>query len=139
MAWRIGVDSGGTFTDVCLFEELSGRVEVWKVASTPDDPSRGIAGGVAEGVAQVGETPAAVSYFGHGTTVGTNAQIEHRGVRTGLVTTDGFRDLLEIGRQKRPELGVRPCGWTESSQHFDRLAGVLILKLGWTQVAQSGM
>jgi N-methylhydantoinase A len=104
MAWRIGVDSGGTFTDVCLFEEQSGRVEVWKVSSTPDDPSRGIAAGVEEGVARVDAAPSDVGYFGHGTTVGTNALIQHRGVKTGLIVTDGFRDLLEIGRQKRPEL-----------------------------------
>jgi len=107
--WRVGVDSGGTFTDICLFEEDQGRVEVWKVASTPDDPSRGIAQGVEEGLRRVapdaqGTPAAAVSYFGHGTTVATNALIQHRGVRTGLVTTDGFRDLLEIGRQKRPDL-----------------------------------
>jgi N-methylhydantoinase A len=104
MAWRIGVDSGGTFTDVCLFEEQSGRIKVWKVSSTPDDPSRGIADGVEEGVARVDATPSDVGYFGHGTTVGTNALIQHRGVKTGLIVTDGFRDLLEIGRQKRPEL-----------------------------------
>jgi len=107
--WRVGVDSGGTFTDVCLFDEEEGRVEVWKVSSTPDDPSRGIAQGVEEGMRRVapeaGERPGApVAYFGHGTTVATNALIQHRGVRTGLVTTDGFRDLLEIGRQKRPDL-----------------------------------
>jgi N-methylhydantoinase A len=104
MAWRIGVDSGGTFCDICLFDDESGRVEVWKVSSTPDDPSRGIAQGVAEGTGNVGADPAAIGYFGHGTTVGTNALIQHRGVPTGLITTDGFRDLLEIGRQKRPDL-----------------------------------
>src|SRR5260370_29179916 len=104
MAWRIGVDSGGTFTDVCVFEDGSGRVEVWKVPSTPDDPSRGIAQGISEGIARVGAVPAEVGYFGHGTTVATNALIQHRGVRTGLITSAGFRDLLEIGRQKRPEL-----------------------------------
>ena len=104
MAWRIGVDSGGTFTDVCLFDDASGRVDVWKVPSTPDDPSRGIAQGVEEGVGRVGAAPADIGYFGHGTTVATNALIQHRGVPTGLITTDGFRDLLEIGRQKRPEL-----------------------------------
>jgi N-methylhydantoinase A len=104
MAWRIGVDSGGTFTDICLFEENTGRVEVWKVASTPDDPSRGIAESVQEGVSRVGAKPNEVGYFGHGTTVGTNALIQHRGARTGLITTEGFRDLLEIGRQKRPDL-----------------------------------
>src|SRR3984885_13506349 len=104
MAWRIGVDSGGTFTDVCLFEDDSGRIEVWKVSSTPDDPSRGIAQGFEEGVGRVGLEPAEIGYFGHGTTVATNALIQHRGVKTGLITTEGFRDLLEIGRQKRPDL-----------------------------------
>ena len=77
--------------------------------STPDDPSRGIAQGVEEGMRRVapeaGDRPAApIVYFGHGTTVATNALIQHRGVKTGLITTDGFRDLLEIGRQKRPDL-----------------------------------
>jgi N-methylhydantoinase A len=77
--WRVGVDSGGTFTDICLFEETEGRVEVWKVSSTPDDPSRGIAQGVEEGMRRVapeaGDQPASsVSYFGHGTTVATNAR-----------------------------------------------------------------
>src|SRR6202140_3630325 len=107
--WRVGVDSGGTFTDICLFDENEGRVEVWKVSSTPDDPSRGIAQGVEEGMRRVapeaGDQPAApIVYFGHGTTVATNALIQHKGVPTGLITTDGFRDLLEIGRQKRPDL-----------------------------------
>jgi N-methylhydantoinase A len=107
--WRVGVDSGGTFTDICLFDEQAGRIETWKVPSTPDDPSRGIAQGVEEGMRRVapeaGERPAApIVYFGHGTTVATNALIQHRGVKTGLITTDGFRDLLEIGRQKRPDL-----------------------------------
>lgn len=104
MVWRIGVDSGGTFTDVCLFEDETGALDIWKVPSTPDDPSRGIAGGVEEGLAQVGGTAAEVGFLGHGTTVATNALIEHKGVLTGLIVTDGFRDLLEIGRQKRPSL-----------------------------------
>ena len=104
MAWRVGVDSGGTFTDVCLFDDATGRIEVWKVGSTPDDPSQGIATGVDEAIARVGGTPDEIAWFGHGTTVATNALIQHRGARTGLITTDGFRDLLEIGRQKRPDL-----------------------------------
>jgi N-methylhydantoinase A len=104
MAWRIGIDSGGTFTDVCLFDDATGRVEVWKVPSTPDDPSRAIARGTEEGLARVGAAAPDVVYFGHGTTVATNALIQHRGVKTGLITTAGFRDLIEIGRQKRPEL-----------------------------------
>jgi N-methylhydantoinase A len=106
--WRVGVDSGGTFTDICLFDQTDGRVEIWKVASTPDDPSRGIAGGVEEALRRAGANGArpgaTVAYFGHGTTVATNALIEQRGVKTGLVTTAGFRDLLEIRRQKRPDL-----------------------------------
>lgn len=104
MAWRIGIDSGGTFTDVCLFDDATGEVSVWKVPSTPDDPSRAIAQGTLEGTQRVGASAADVAYFGHGTTVGTNALIQHRGARIGLITTDGFRDLIEIGRQKRPDL-----------------------------------
>lgn len=104
MALRIGVDSGGTFTDVCLFDDETGKLDIWKVPSTPDDPSRGIADGVSEGLATVGNTAAHVAFLGHGTTVATNALIELKGVATGLITTDGFRDLLEIGRQKRPSL-----------------------------------
>ena len=103
--WRVGVDSGGTFTDVCLVDATTGDVRVWKVPSTPDDPSRAIAHGVVEGLREAAEaTPAAVEYFGHGTTVATNALIQHRGADTGLITTEGFRDLLEIGRQRRPHL-----------------------------------
>jgi N-methylhydantoinase A len=104
LGWRVGVDSGGTFTDVCLFDEEDGRIEVWKVPSTPDDPSRGIAEGVEQGMERVAAPAGDITYFGHGTTVATNALIQHKGVRTGLITTDGFRDLLEIGRQKRPDL-----------------------------------
>jgi N-methylhydantoinase A len=103
--WRVGVDSGGTFTDVCLVDEASGDVRVWKVPSTPDDPSRAIAHGAVEGLARAADgSPAGVGYFGHGTTVATNALIQHRGAPTGLITTAGFRDLLEIGRQRRPHL-----------------------------------
>ena len=104
MAWRIGVDSGGTFTDVCLVDEASGRIAVWKVSSTPADPSQAVADGVREGLAEIGRPASDVAYFGHGTTVATNALIQHRGAKTGLITGAGFRDLLEIGRQKRPEL-----------------------------------
>lgn len=106
--WRVGVDSGGTFTDVCLFDEAAGRLEVWKVASTPSDPSTGIARSVEEGMARAlpdaASPAAAIRYFGHGTTVATNALITKRGAKVGLITSEGFRDLLEIGRQKRPSL-----------------------------------
>jgi N-methylhydantoinase A len=103
--WRVGVDSGGTFTDICLVDDATGAVRVWKVPSTPDDPSLAISHGLVEGLREAaGAAGAAVSYFGHGTTVATNALIQHRGAVTGLITTAGFRDLLEIGRQRRPHL-----------------------------------
>jgi N-methylhydantoinase A len=104
MAWRIGVDSGGTFTDICLFEEGSGHIAVWKVPSTPADPAQAVVEGVGEALREVAAQAGDVSYFGHGTTVATNALIQHRGASTGLITSDGFRDLLEIGRQRRPDL-----------------------------------
>jgi N-methylhydantoinase A len=108
--WRVGVDSGGTFTDICLVEADGGTIRVWKVPSTPDDPSRAIAGGVTEGLEKsAGASAKDVISFGHGTTVATNALIQHRGVKTGLITTDGFRDLLEIGRQRRPHLYDLQC------------------------------
>jgi N-methylhydantoinase A len=99
---RVGVDSGGTFTDIALYDETTGTVAVWKVSSTPDDPSRAIADGVAQAIDELGFAGAQVAYFGHGTTVATNAVIQRRGARTGLITTEGFRDVLEIGRQTRP-------------------------------------
>lgn len=100
---RVGVDSGGTFTDVCVFDEASGALHVWKVGSTPGDPSEGIVGGVVEALGD-GADAASVVHFGHGTTVATNALIQKRGARTGLLTTAGFRDVLEIRRQTRPDL-----------------------------------
>lgn len=101
---RIGVDSGGTFTDISLYDEASGEISIWKTPSTPDDPSRGIIEGVRQAIERfVGDT-ARVSYFGHGTTVATNAVIQKRGARTGLITTKGFRDVLEIARQTRASL-----------------------------------
>src|SRR5262249_549129 len=106
--WRVGVDAGGTFTDVCLFDESDGRIDIWKVASTPDDPSRGIADGVEEALRRAapngGAHAASIGYFRPGPPVATNALIQPPGVATALVTTAGFPDLLEIRRQKRPDL-----------------------------------
>lgn len=100
--WRVGVDAGGTFTDVCLFEEETGAIRVAKVSSTPGDPSQAITEGVAEIIAGAGA--GAVAYFAHGTTVATNTLIQGRGAPTGLIATAGFRDILEIARQRRPDL-----------------------------------
>lgn len=111
MGWRVGVDTGGTFTDVCLYDEETDEIVVTKVSSTPEDPGEAIIAGVIDLVSRYARTPeheqtslSAVSYFAHGTTVATNALLQERGVRTGLITTDGFGDLLELGRGRRPRL-----------------------------------
>jgi N-methylhydantoinase A len=105
MNLRVGVDTGGTFTDVCLFDVDSNAVQVTKVSSTPDDPGTAVVRGVREILDQAGAQPAdAIGYFAHGTTVATNALLTGRGVKTGLLTTRGFRDLLELGRGRRPKL-----------------------------------
>ncbi len=106
---RVGVDTGGTFTDFVL--AANGRLQILKIASTPSDPSRAIAAGLRAISAETGVSPKNVEVV-HGTTVGTNALLERRGARTALVTTRGFEDVLVIGRQARPELynlnAVRP-------------------------------
>src|SRR5207247_9460616 len=97
--------SGGPCTDACRVDGATGDIRVWKVPSTPDDLSLAITSGIVEGLrAAGGSSTQAVGYFGHRTTVATNALIQHRGALTGLITTHGFRDLLELGRQRRPHL-----------------------------------
>lgn len=101
---RVGLDVGGTFTDFMALSEDGQEVWYHKVPSTPDDPSRAIVEGLAELIAMTGRQPGDVGYLGHGTTVATNMVIERRGSSTALVTTRGFRDVLEIARQTRPHL-----------------------------------
>jgi N-methylhydantoinase A len=100
----IGVDVGGTFTDLALWDAPRGVLAVFKLPSVPDDPARGILDGLRALVAREGVMPEELTFVAHGTTVATNALLEGKGARTGLVTTRGFRDLLEIARQKRPHL-----------------------------------
>ena len=95
---RIGVDVGGTFTDLVVLAD--GELHFAKVPSTPDDQSTG----VMSALAAAGVDPRQVAAFAHGTTVATNALLERRGGRTALLTTEGFRDVLEIARQSRPSL-----------------------------------
>jgi N-methylhydantoinase A len=97
---KIGVDVGGTFTDGLLVDGETGRVLTCKVPSTREDPSIGVARAL--DVLMAGQDWAAVEFLAHGTTVATNAVIEARGPRTALLTTQGFRDSLEIGRLSRP-------------------------------------
>src|SRR5574341_652522 len=98
---RVGVDTGGTFTD--FIYDGGGGMRIFKVASTPDDPSRAITEGLRRIMA---ESRAAFTEIAvvHGTTVGTNALLQRRGARVALITTEGFEDVIEIGRQARPEL-----------------------------------
>lgn len=104
MGYMIGVDVGGTFTDFSVFNLETGELFHYKDSSTPGDPSRAIVKGVKD-VLEIKKAQAQdVVYLAHGTTVGTNALIEKKGARVGLITTEGFKDLMEIGNQKRPSL-----------------------------------
>jgi len=94
----IGVDVGGTFTDVFILDESNNQIDVAKVASTRDDQSKGFVHGIGQAVKTFSDIKTVV----HGTTVGTNALLERRGGKTGIVTTQGFRDVLEMRRRDRP-------------------------------------
>lgn len=98
----VGVDIGGTFTDFMLYDMESGDVRVHKVPSTPDEPERAMVLGLAELCAEAGLTAADVTGVFHGTTVATNAILEHDGSVAGMITTRGFRDVVHIGRHQRP-------------------------------------
>ena len=99
---RIGVDVGGTFTDLILVDEESGRITVDKVPSTPDDPARGTVQGIDDLCGKAGVTLGEVDNLLHGTTVATNIALTHSGAEVGLLTTDGMRDILHIARHKKP-------------------------------------
>lgn len=94
----VGVDVGGTFTDIFVLDEQNGRVLTGKVPSTKGDQSRGFVEGISQQVADFADIGTVI----HGTTVGTNALLERKGARTGIITTEGFRDVLEMRRRDRP-------------------------------------
>jgi N-methylhydantoinase A len=98
----LGVDVGGTFTDAVLFDGAD--VYTAKLPTTPEDQSAGVIGAIEEVLRRAGASGGDVEAFAHGMTVGTNALLEERGARTALIATQGFSDLLEIGRQDRPDL-----------------------------------
>jgi N-methylhydantoinase A len=102
MAYRLGVDVGGTFTDLLLLDERSGRFWRHKTPSTPHDSSEGVLTGVREICAAAGVSLDEVSVFLHGTTVATNAVLEGKGARVGLVVTEGYRQVLQIARSLVP-------------------------------------
>jgi N-methylhydantoinase A len=102
--YRVGVDIGGTFTDLIVVNQATGAFAVGKVLTTPDDPSQAVETVLAETLRQAGIAPAEVRHLVHGTTLVTNAVIERKGARTALLTTEGFRDSIEIGREQRYDL-----------------------------------
>jgi N-methylhydantoinase A len=102
--FSLAIDVGGTFTDVVLLERDGGALVFAKVLSTPDDPSRGSLMGASEILERTRTRPEDVSEVVHATTVATNAVLERKGAKTGLLTTKGFRDTLEIGRESRYDI-----------------------------------
>jgi N-methylhydantoinase A len=104
MTWRIGVDIGGTFTDVVLADEATGAVSVVKVSTTPRDFAQGVVDGLRAAMDGHGVAAADVGWLAHATTVVTNALLQGQGARTALVTTRGCRDVLELRRSARASL-----------------------------------
>ena len=104
MAWMVGVDVGGTFTDFFAFDTTTDRVVLHKVPSTPAKPAQAVIAGLRELARRHGIDLTTVTRLSHGTTVATNALIERRGGKVALIVTEGFRDLIEIGRQIRPHV-----------------------------------
>lgn len=103
-SYRLGVDTGGTFTDVTLVNDTDGNRGIAKVPSTPNNPAEAVMNGVDKIINQENIEAKDIGLFLHGTTVATNTLIEKTGAKTLLITTEGFRDVLEIGRQTRPSL-----------------------------------
>ena len=99
---RIGVDVGGTHTDLVLVDETTGHIHVNKVPTIAADPARATVAGLHELAQAAGVALDAVDYFMHGTTIATNIAVQHDGARCGMITTEGFRDILHIARSKRP-------------------------------------
>lgn len=99
----LGVDVGGTFTDLILADLAKGTVTIHKTPSTPNNSAEGVVEGVKEICEIAGVTPDEIEAIFHGTTVGTNAMLVHDGAVTGMITNEGFRDILHIGRHQRPQ------------------------------------
>lgn len=104
MALYAGIDVGGTFTDFALMDDVTGEIRLGKTLTSADDPSRAVLEGLATVVRQAGREPSELAHVVHATTIATNTVIQRRGATTALLTTQGFRDVLLIGRQRRFEL-----------------------------------
>jgi N-methylhydantoinase A len=115
--YTIGVDVGGTFTDIFVLDEASGKIATAKVPSTRGDQSRGFVEGISKAVADFADIRTIV----HGTTVGTNALLERKGAHTGIITTQGFRDVLEMRRRDRPTTWGLKGSFTPVVERGDRV------------------
>ena len=102
--YRVGIDIGGTFTDLVLIEYATGKRSVGKVLTSPEDPSEAVEQGLVELLDREGVAPKNLETIVHGTTLVTNALIERRGVKTALLTTAGFRDAIAIGNEHRYDM-----------------------------------
>src|SRR6266536_4027878 len=100
---RIGIDTGGTFTDVVAFDEQTGELTTTKTPSTPDDPAEGFMAGVEKVLGLLGADASAIGAISHGTTVATNQLLQGKVGRLGFITTEGYEFVLEIARQSVPD------------------------------------
>jgi N-methylhydantoinase A len=103
---RIGIDVGGTFTDIVLVDDVTGQIHYTKVLTTHHNLAEGVVTGIDKILSMVSASFERIDYIVHGTTIGTNALIERKGARTGLITTEGMRDILGIARIERPDAGL---------------------------------
>jgi hypothetical protein len=123
---RIGIDTGGTFTDVVAVDEATGRTTTTKTPSTPADPAEGFLTGVRKVLDLMGLSGEAVTAVSHGTTVATNQLLEGKLDRIGFITTEGYESVLEIARQSVPDgYGNAPCaaGSTTAARRCGRSTG----------------
>ena len=124
MAWRIGVDIGGTFIDFCALDEASGALHTLKVLTTPDEPGRELADGISLLHERHGLQAEAVTNFVHGTTVGINTIIQRKGAALALLTNAGFEDVVELARLRMPDTYSLFCARAEPLIPRDRIFGV---------------
>src|SRR3954454_11804207 len=117
ITYRVGVDIGGTFTDIVLLGS-NGSVHVKKIASSVGNYAAAIVDGLSEVFRETGLSGGAIEEIRHGTTVASNAILEHKGARVGLITTKGFRDVLEIRTLRMPRL--YDLGWTKTAPLVER-------------------
>ena len=147
MAYRLGVDVGGTFTDLILVKEESGDTFSAKVPSTPEDSSIGVFNGISKVCAEAGIDPKDITHVMHGTTVATNTVLTGTGANVGLVTTKGYRQVLQIARAFVPgglggwviynkSLPLAPLGLTIEADARMRAGGEIVDEVNDAQVRE---